>query len=310
MENIEKIEEELQQLLSEDKKSWVKIYELMQEVESEKLYEGKYHSFTAWVNELANKSKVHVSLLWSRKKAGKMYAEYQERAKAAGRSVPVMREVNVSPDNFNLVEKIAGANKAVADELMDKVVSGELKRKDLKNAWETVRADKQNVRVTRHDKQSERAENALSAADIVLALRNPTWLPMELSERINEYQEQKYRIMTEFAVQSGTTRHARRMDILAIETITNSDISLHGIEIKVNKHDLINDHKMQEYTEFCDYFWIAVPEELIEDAKSIAATGWGILSIDKGNIAIVQKATRQDAIFRDKTIKSALYKLL
>lgn len=66
--NIEKIEEELQTLLSEDKKSWVKIYELMEEVEEEKLYEGKYRSFTAWVNELAIKSKVHVSLLWSRKK--------------------------------------------------------------------------------------------------------------------------------------------------------------------------------------------------------------------------------------------------
>lgn len=307
--NIEKIEEELQTLLSEDKKSWVKIYELMEEVEEEKLYEGKYRSFTAWVNELAIKSKVHVSLLWSRKKAGKVYAEYQERAKAAGRDVPDMREVRVSPDNFNLVEKIAGSNSAIADNLMDKVVAGELKRQDLKHAWEAVRADKENVRVTRHDKQPERTDTALSAADIVLALSGSSWIP-DTNRTIRSYEPQKYRIMTEFAVQTGTSRHARRMDVLALETITEADISLHGIEIKVDKHDLLNDHKMQEYVDFCDYFWIAVPEELLEDAKSIAATGWGILTVNNGNAIVAVKATHQDAAFREKTIQDALIKLL
>lgn len=220
-----------------------------------------------------------------------------------------MREVRVSPDNFNLVEKIAGSNSAIADNLMDKVVAGELKRQDLKHAWEAVRADKENVRVTRHDKQPERTDTALSAADIVLALSGSSWIP-DTNRTIRSYEPQKYRIMTEFAVQTGTSRHARRMDVLALETITEADISLHGIEIKVDKHDLLNDHKMQEYVDFCDYFWIAVPEELLEDAKSIAATGWGILTVNNGNAIVAVKATHQDAAFREKTIQDALIKLL
>lgn len=309
---IDIIENELETLLSADKKSWVKIYELMQQVENEKLYQGKYRSFTAWVNELAAKSKVHVSLLWNRKKAGKVYAEYEERARKAGKNVPAMSDIKVSPDNFNLVEKIAGSNTDVADELIGKVVSGELKRQDLKNAWATVRADEKNVRVTRHDKPAERTEITLTASDIVLALSSSDWIPENAERRISSYdhEQRKYRTMTEFAVQTGTSRHARRMDVLALETITDGDISLHGIEIKVSKSDLLNDHKMQEYTDFCDFFWIAIPDSLIEEAQSIMANGWGILAIDNGKVTVIARASRQEAIFRDKTINSALMKLL
>ena len=84
---IREIERELEVLLHEDKKSWVRIYELMNEVDSGKLYEGSFRSFTAWVNDLATKTGVHVSLLWSRLKAGRSYAAYEQRAAAKGRTV-------------------------------------------------------------------------------------------------------------------------------------------------------------------------------------------------------------------------------
>ena len=53
---IESIEEELTELLSNDRNSWINIYNLMDEVKKNKLYEGKYASFTAWVNCLADTS--------------------------------------------------------------------------------------------------------------------------------------------------------------------------------------------------------------------------------------------------------------
>ena len=55
---IDVIENELETLLSADKKSWVRIYELMDSVEKEKLYTDKFSSYTKWVNALADKAKV------------------------------------------------------------------------------------------------------------------------------------------------------------------------------------------------------------------------------------------------------------
>lgn len=315
---IDAIENELESILSSDKKSWVRIYELMDTVEREKLYSDQYSSYTKWVNALADKAKVHVSLLWNRKKAGRVYAAYEERANAQGKSVPAMADVAVSADNFNLIEKIAGNNTDVADELIDKVLHGDMKRSDLKNAWQTVKADreasgKKSVRVNAYDKESiEVQTETITAADIVLALSRPNWL----KNSVDRYTQSKYRILTEFAVQTGTSHHARRIDALILENRTVEaekpyNLHAHAIEIKVSKHDLLSDHKMQEYTDYADFFWIAVPEELKADAESIMLNDWGLITIDeKKELHVIKKAELHDAIFRDKTVETALIKIL
>ena len=51
-----------------------------------------------------------------------------------------------------------------------------------------------------------------------------------------------------------------KIDVLIAETITETErdhVTLRGIEIKVNLNDLKSDHKMAEYTDFVDYFYIA-----------------------------------------------------
>lgn len=337
MANILEIENELETLLSADKKSWVRIYELMETVDTEKLYEGKFSSYTGWVNALADKVKVHVSLLWSRKKAGKVYAAYEERAREKGCSVPKMDEIKVSADNFNLIEKIAGKNTEVVDELIGKVLHGEMKRSDLKNAWATVKADRnasgvKAVRVNGYDKEDvEISEDKIRAADIVLALSNSDWLAdidgiddkdsadnkdNKDSFRNIIHTHFKYKLMTEFAVQTGSSRHARRIDALVLENLTvkkeqNYNVNIHAIEIKIDKNDLLSDHKMQEYTDYADYFWIAVPENLQEFAKEIMLPTWGLMIIDeKKRLKIIYKAERNDAVFRNETLETALVKLL
>lgn len=323
------IEVELGRLVSTDKASWVRIYELMEIVERESLYKPSYGSFTAWVNDFADKSKVHVSLLWSRKKAGKMYSEYQRRAAERGKAVPEIKDVAVSPDNFVLIEKIAGSNAAVADDLTEKVLAGTLGRTDLKNAWATVRQERQNVRVNAHDRpkapkveqnQQEQQEQGepkapkappITAADIVLALSKPYWLPEVVAKN---YQTDKYRLLTEFAVNTGTAHHSRRIDALVIENISPAErgsIAIHGIEIKVSRSDLLGDHKMQEYTDFVDFFWIAVPDALVEDVKSIAGNGWGILTVGTDKTAgVAVAAEKGKPLFRDKTMETAIMKLI
>lgn len=322
IDTIDAIENELESILSSDKKSWVRIYELMDTVEREKLYSNQYSSYTKWVNALAEKAKVHVSLLWNRKKAGRVYSAYEERAKERGRTVPSMNAIQVSADNFNLIEKIAGNNTDVADELIDKVLQGDMKRSDLKNAWQTVKADreasgKKSVRVNAYDKEGiEFKTETITAADIVLALSRPNWLKNSVDTYTDRYTQSKYRVLTEFAVQTGTSHHARRIDALILENRTVEaekayNVHIHAVEIKVSKHDLLSDHKMQEYTDYADFFWIAVPEELKADAESIMLNDWGLITIDdKKELHVIKKAELHDAIFRDQTIETALIKIL
>lgn len=321
LQNILEIENELEDLLSADKKSWIRIYELMETVDNEKLYVGKFSSYTAWVNALATKAKVHVSLLWNRKKAGKVYAAYQKRAKENGRTVPAMEEVKVSADNFNLIEKIAGRNEKVADELIDKVLQGDMKRADLKNAWAMVKANREasgskTARVNAYDKEEViTQQESITSADIVLALSSATWMDPE-DIYLSTYSQGKYKLVTEFAVQTGTTHHARRVDALVLENYTvkkekNYNVNLHAIEIKVDKRDLLEDHKMQEYTDYADYFWIAIPEYLEEYAREIMLPEWGLLLLnEQKELQIAVKAKRHNAVFRKETIETALVKFL
>lgn len=132
--DLSTIEKEIQTVIEADKASWIRIYQLMSEVESEKLYENTYSSYTQWVNKIAENMHIHVSLLWRRKKAGAFYSEYLKRMEARGKKVSFDDIERVSPDNLVLAERIAGNNTAIADQLIEKIQQGELKRKDLSSA--------------------------------------------------------------------------------------------------------------------------------------------------------------------------------
>jgi len=344
---LERIERQLAELVGADRKSWVQIYRLLDEVEREELYKAGYPSYTAWVNAIAERMQVHVSLLWMRKKAGRFYAEYEQRQQAKGQAVPSMEEISVSPDNFILVEKIAGKNDRVADELMDKVIAGDLKRSDLKNAWATVKADRadNNQQVTLRNgndrkrgleqeqedagrdedsvaEQPEDEDSAvgkIKATDIMVALNHQRdWINVDAGQegtrQINPYVMPKYKVLPEFPVETGTTRHARRVDAMVLETITAkaaNELVLHGIEIKVSKGDLLNDDKMQEYTSFCDCFWLAVPAGLEPYVKQVALPEWGLLVVDKdGNIHVAWTAKHRPGACREESIRLALIKLM
>lgn len=325
---MEEIDQRLNVLISNDKKSWVEVYELMELVDKEKLYEGIYHSYTAWVNCLATNNHVHVSTLWSRKKAGKVYAEYLQRVEKQGKSAVALSELKISPDTLNLVSKIAGSNTRVADALIEKAATdGEITRSELRIAWSMIKSNKETiVRKTRHDKAVKTSQEALTAGDIVVALtQNHDWI-LDYDCKDIIYQEGKYKLFTEFAVRSGSSRNARRIDALVLENFSEWEKSyqlcIHAIEIKVSRSDLKRDEKMQEYCDFADCFWIAVPEELEEDAKKIMIDGWGLLTFATSNIAkkveeqkkaeirVSIRAKKEPGIFRDKTIETALIKMI
>ena len=313
--NFAETESALLQLLKTDRSNWCQIYRLMQRVEDEQLYAaGGFHSFTAWVNHLAGEAGVHVSLLWRRKKAGKFYVSYQEQAATRGVEVPALEAAGVSAEDLSLVEKIAGGSAEAQARLMDKVLAKDMTRKDLKAAWALAKAEreKRGQRVskkTRHDTEpadtkeaAASSATALAAYDVVRALSQNWPTPTE-----------KYRLFTEFPVNTGSSRNSRRIDALIVEEKENSEVRIVGVEIKVAKADLLADHKMAEYVDFVDRFYIAVPEDpqMIDAAQAVRLPSWGILAVDQaGTVREVEPAGELTAVMRFETLTSVVRKLL
>lgn len=330
------IEGQLGQYLAADKKNWIQTYLLMSEVQDKELYIVNYRSYTKWVNHLADSLSIHVSTLWSRLKAGKNYAEYAARAAEHGRTVPKIEEIDVSPDSLNLCAKVAGKNAVEMDKLVDQVVASDLTRDNLRQAAKARKAAGEFVARSRFDcvqaKDRTEMEEKITAADIILALQSSSWLfsqstdnpiwekvitdPRESVKKT--YIKEKYRVFEEFAIDPGTSRHSRRLDALIAENISvplhaDNPVNLIGVEIKVDINDLKNDCKMQEYTDFVDQFYLAVPDEedIVNAALSIKLDTWGLIIVSKdGQIKVLQTADKLSAIMRDKTLNNLILKLL
>lgn len=74
-----------------------------------------------------------------KKKVGEIFFDYQQRVAGRGVSVSNIEDVEVSPDNFKLVEKISQGNSQIKDELMQQVLAKDIKRFDLLNTWATIK---------------------------------------------------------------------------------------------------------------------------------------------------------------------------
>ena len=102
------------------------------------------------------------------------------------------------------------------------------------------------------------------------------------------------------------------MDECVLENITDdhaysNHVNIHCIENKVSKNDLIRDHKMGEYADYGDYFWLCIPKELLKIAESYVVKGWGILLVDENEtITVARRAEKRKCLFREKTLTEAI----
>lgn len=338
---LEKIEERLTASVNDDMQRWQSTYQMMHQVEQDQMYAGAgYRSFTAWVNHVADRAHCHVSLLWARLKAGRAYVEYAERAKSAGREVPALDDIRVSPDTLGLCVTVGAGSNADIDHLIDQSVAGKLGRADLRDAARARRWRKGEQSwaacMKKHDHdhdddgdqdgdqddddqpakpEPEKPEKpAVTAEQIVLALRRHRGWLGAFNDR--PYVDRAVEVYTEMRADTGEGRAVRRFDVLVAETLTCPErdaVKLHGVEIKISKSDLMRDHKMAEYVPFCDCFYIAVPDvpEMIQAAEDVRLPTWGVLAVSPdGAVRVVEPAQVLPGPMRDKMITSCLIKLM
>lgn len=302
-------------LSSSDRRNWADTFKLMKRVRDEELYSNDYASLTQWVNALADRNYYHQSTLWNRFNAGNTYAEYAERKKKAGQEVKSIEQVDISPDTIALVGTIANRSKDTkyADDLMDKAWEHDLSRQDLRDINRQIRAEhsrvKQDIDEQLDDVKVNNNKINVTADMMVKAFQSDTsWLDADHRHRKNDF----YKVFPELPVHSGTSIHARRMDVCILENLTDehalsSHVNIHCVENKVSKNDLVRDHKMGEYADYGDFFWLCIPKELLEVAEKYVAQGWGILIVnDNENIHAARKAAKRECIFRQETLTEAV----
>lgn len=103
------------------------------------------------------------------------------------------------------------------------------------------------------------------------------------------YPSIEYALMFEVANATGG-RKTRSADAIAMNLWPSRGLAINGIEIKVNRGDWLrekaNPLKAEEIAQFCDFWWIAAPEGVV-NADELPET-WGWL-IPNGNSMKIKK---------------------
>lgn len=332
---------EISEIMQNGTSRWVELYSIVQDIEAKELYKPAYRSVTAWARTLAKKNGFALREFWRITKAGTMYTEYAARQAKKGRSVPALTEIrpghqknapSISPRNFETVQKIAAGDEQLEDQLIDGMLAGNIKSKELNELWKTRKASGAQIRKTRHEAfekphpltERELTESGgLTAADLVLAIQtNPGWLPD---------MPKKYRVFAEFPVPSGQTDLTETIDALAVDMRGTGQIRLHAIRINTHVSDLQEDEQIQRYADSADYLWIAVPDtpamvRAAEDRADERHTGMspcGILAVAVPSSAeephanraaspvrVVRPAPYCQGQMRGKALESLVCKLL
>ena len=156
-------------------------------------------------------------------------------------------------------------------------------------------------------------ENAGFAANIMFAIRESNWLQPtghDVScDRI-------YHAFLSINANEKGSRNAIQMYALVVENITVTAcnaVMLRGIDIRVNRQDLLGDIQMAGSAGGVDYYYIAVPEEpeMIEAAESAVRPEWGIMTVDQsGNVKVIKEPARLKIICREDALSNIIIKLL
>lgn len=114
-----------------------------------------------------------------------------------------------------------------------------------------------------------------------------------------------------FEVAQGTGWKANRhLDAMAMGVWPSRGLVLHGIEIKVSRGDwrreLAVPEKAEQLARFCDFFWLAAPEDIIPVDQ--LPLNWGLLELKNGKLVQAKAAEKLAATPHTKDLLAAVFR--
>ena len=309
--NLSSIEEELRPLLAERKATWPRMAELMLVVDAEELWrEGEFESFTKWLEAFAEEMSVTSGYLWQILRAGRTYAEFQDRAEETGEDTNDITEIEASAEALVLCDKISCGDPDIADNYIRKVLNGDISTKQLKDTWAEVRERKDeaqeagtevDVSFLKDPERSSKDEFRFIAKKAL----SSKWLESILTESTSTYLNMGTVEKPRSKLFSGLKVDDVKLPEVVIENYTGhqtKDVKVHLIAISE-----IEDQSVTRYADFC---WV-----LTEDEYS-PPSGWGVLNLSseedggkvKYSVEAVEYPTRQQGRQREDVIYAALLK--
>jgi hypothetical protein len=137
--------------------------------------------------------------------------------------------------------------------------------------------------------------NRLTADDVRAAMRR-------------YYSAPEWAILFEVADATGA-RHTRFADAIAMSLWPSRGLSLHGLEIKVYRHDWLreksNPAKAEPIACRCDYWWVIAPPDVVETPE--VPENWGYIVVEEsGALSFVKPAAKIEAQPIDRAFMASL----
>jgi hypothetical protein len=313
-------EDGIKQAIEEHKHAWVRMYYLMDEVRVNELWKARkrYHSWSAWVADLAGKFGVEKRQLDDAYAAGDFYNQVVAATHEV--DIPALDKTPaaISPVTVRDCEKWSRSQSLEATAAMlQKIANGDIKRKEMSQLWKQEKASGRAVTYkSRHERDALKNQQSADVdpdpnritltADMIKQIikTDPSWLPrppVQAGYEVLNYADKKhYAAFDEFRVNVGKSR-PDRIDSVAFnvyETVsepTGADqynLVIHGIEIKVSPYDLVRDQKVTDYAPYCDYLWFCLPDtaEMREAVKQKLEdmSGIGVLLVNQSTYQITR----------------------
>ncbi|MBB6460582.1 hypothetical protein [Flammeovirga kamogawensis] len=295
---LEQIELEFEILIQKDRRNWLRVAKLLDQIESTQLYKLRSRSFTEYVKGLADKNRINISTLWRARSGAKLYLEILGMHELSELDESVVKTTPEQLETFSKVRTIAPTK--IVEEVKAKMLEGENMRHELKELWHIYRPLKGGK--TERGRKKEGAyviEDKKDKTQFVVPYNLKNSIENEHVEdnSIDRYWEdlkkmEKYQLSSENLARANIL-NALRSDQWLARTLNVDFCSRHehliafnlasftSIDIlslcKANKDDTlrpivigahilteINDlnkerQKIIKKFEYCDYFYIAIP---------------------------------------------------
>lgn len=313
VEELAEIKEELTGLLQKETGEYRSVYRLLNDVKERELYKQEgMRSFTQWVkNFAAHDAKVAESLVWRMYRAGEVWQTAIDYRASRGADTEALESATLYAEQLALIDSVARNDLGRRDELIGRLASGKLTTTALRSMAKASVASRRRGADAKGGEQADVQDAkapSFSAVDVIEAISGTHERGRRFASALLEGGDvpgtsgvddcargadgllagkrppkAKSTITTlpEFPVRTGTSRAARRIDLLLVENLTCEwhEVRLHGIEVKVDRNDLLRDEKFTEYEPFVDYSYLAVPAELEADAMDMLPDGWGLILV-------------------------------
>jgi hypothetical protein len=275
------VEKQLLQRAQEERRRWQEIATLLMRVKREALWQGHASSFSAWVEGLARRADLQSSVFWRCLHAGRIYLELSGKDELDPSSP-------VSAEALELADKIRRhAPKAVATEVLERTLDGELSRTELRRVWDTYKvaaggtttrgrlpddpAAREQALLLRataweaHKKKPEtRAE--VRRGELVAAFRTAAWL--------GEFDQARAETKLH-----GLTGRLAAVLVLRRRAEQRARLELHGLWTAVSVPELV-DFEFKAPVGI-DFMWLAVAPELGREDLTRAPRMLGLLELGR-----------------------------